>query len=74
MFLLHPLRAILHSWGAGKDRALKNVSGDLSMRDVNSVAIDTVHADFSLRGAKEAYPSVKRILTYLSAMWMAVYR
>jgi hypothetical protein len=31
---------------------LKNVSGDLSMRDVNSVAIDTVHADFSLRGAK----------------------
>ena len=31
---------------------LKNVGGDLSMRDVNSVAIDTVHADFSLRGAK----------------------
>lgn len=31
---------------------LKEVGGDLSMRDVNSVAIDTVHADFSLRGAK----------------------
>lgn len=31
---------------------LKEIGGDLSMRDVNSVAIDTVHADFSLRGAK----------------------
>lgn len=30
---------------------LKEVHGDLSMRDVNSVAIDTLHADFSLRGA-----------------------
>ncbi len=31
---------------------LKEISGDLSMRDVDSVAIGTVHADFSLRGAK----------------------
>ena len=31
---------------------LKEIGGDLSMRDVNSVAIDSVHADFSLRGAK----------------------
>ncbi len=31
---------------------LKEVSGDLSMRDVNSVALDTVQADFSLRGGK----------------------
>ena len=31
---------------------LKEVSGDLSMRDVNSVAVEAVHADFSLRGAK----------------------
>lgn len=31
---------------------LKDVGGDLSMRDVNNVAIETVHADFSLRGAK----------------------
>ncbi len=31
---------------------LKDVTGDLSMRDVNSVAIDTVHSDFSLRGGK----------------------
>lgn len=31
---------------------LQDVSGDLSMRDVNSVTIETVHADFSLRGAK----------------------
>lgn len=31
---------------------LKDIGGDLSMRDVNSVAIETVHADFSLRGAK----------------------
>lgn len=31
---------------------LKNIEGDLSMRDVNSVAIDAVHSDFSLRGAK----------------------
>jgi hypothetical protein len=35
-------------------------SGDLSMRDVNSVAIETVHADFSLRGAKGSLSSVKR--------------
>ena len=31
---------------------LKEVTGDLSMRDVVTVAIDTVHSDFSLRGAK----------------------
>ena len=31
---------------------LKEISGDLSMRDVITVAIDTVHSDFSLRGAK----------------------
>ena len=31
---------------------LKEITGDLSVRDVNTVAIDTVHADFSLRGAK----------------------
>ena len=31
---------------------LKEISGDLSMRDVVTVAIDTVHSDFSLRGAK----------------------
>ncbi|HNK62807.1 MAG TPA: hypothetical protein PKL78_12535 [Anaerolineales bacterium] len=31
---------------------LKNVEGDLSMRDVNSVVIEAVHSDFSLRGGK----------------------
>ena len=31
---------------------LKEIGGDLSLRDVNSVAIETVHADFSLRGAR----------------------
>jgi len=31
---------------------LKEIGGDLSIRDVDSVSIDTVHADFSLRGAK----------------------
>jgi len=31
---------------------LKNVEGDLSMRDVNSVMLETVHSDFSLRGGK----------------------
>jgi hypothetical protein len=31
---------------------LKDVSGDLSMRDVHAVAVEAVHADFSLRGAK----------------------
>lgn len=31
---------------------LKEISGDLSLRDINSIAIDTVHADFNLRGAK----------------------
>jgi DUF4097 and DUF4098 domain-containing protein YvlB len=34
------------------DIELKEVSGDLSLRDVNSVAIETVRADFSLRGAR----------------------
>lgn len=31
---------------------LQDVTGDLSMRDVNSVAIETVQADFSLRGGR----------------------
>jgi hypothetical protein len=31
---------------------LKEIDGDLSIRDVNSIAIDTIHSDFSLRGAK----------------------
>jgi hypothetical protein len=31
---------------------LKEINGDLSIRDVESVAIDTIHSDFSLRGAK----------------------
>lgn len=31
---------------------LTEISGDLSMRDVNHVTIETVHADFNLRGAK----------------------
>lgn len=31
---------------------LKEIAGDLSIRDVDSVAIDTVKSDFSLRGAK----------------------
>jgi hypothetical protein len=31
---------------------LKDIAGDLSIRDVDSVAIDTVQSDFSLRGAK----------------------
>lgn len=31
---------------------LKEIAGDLSLRDINSIAIDTVQADFSLRGAK----------------------
>lgn len=34
------------------DLELKDIGGDLSLRDVNSVSIETVHADFSLRGAK----------------------
>jgi hypothetical protein len=34
------------------DIELKNIEGDLSIRDVNSVAIDTIQSDFSLRGAK----------------------
>lgn len=34
------------------DIELKEIGGDLSLREVNSVAIETVHADFSLRGAK----------------------
>ena len=39
---------------------LKDIEGDLSIRDVNSVAIDTIHSDFSLRGAK-GHLSVKSI-------------
>ncbi len=31
---------------------LKNIVGDLSIRDVDSVVIDTIESDFSLRGAK----------------------
>lgn len=31
---------------------LKEIGGDLSIRDVDSVAIDTIQSDFSLRGAK----------------------
>ena len=31
---------------------LKEIHGDLSIRDVNSVLIETIHSDFSLRGAK----------------------
>ncbi|NJC98149.1 MAG: hypothetical protein C3F07_07275 [Anaerolineales bacterium] len=31
---------------------LREIAGDLSVRDVNSIAIGTVRADFSLRGAK----------------------
>jgi hypothetical protein len=31
---------------------IREIGGDLSVRDVGSVAIDSVHADFSLRGAK----------------------
>jgi hypothetical protein len=31
---------------------IKEISGDVSIRDVDSVAIDTIQSDFSLRGAK----------------------
>lgn len=31
---------------------LKEIEGDLSIRDVDSVSIDTIQSDFSLRGAK----------------------
>ncbi len=31
---------------------LKSIAGDLSIRDVDSIAIDTIESDFSLRGAK----------------------
>lgn len=31
---------------------LKEISGDLSIRDSGSIAIDTIHSDFSLRNAK----------------------
>jgi hypothetical protein len=33
---------------------IKEIHGDLSVRDVGALSIDTVHADFSLRGAKGA--------------------
>jgi hypothetical protein len=35
------------------DMELKEVSGDLSIREAGSVTIDTIHADFNLRGAKK---------------------
>ncbi|GAB4570823.1 MAG: hypothetical protein Fur0017_18250 [Anaerolineales bacterium] len=38
--------------GVMGDIQLTDVSGDLSMRDVNTVAIEAVHADFSLRSGK----------------------
>jgi len=38
--------------GLTGDLELKEISGDLSVRDVNSVSIDTLHSDLSLRGAK----------------------
>ena len=56
-----PHQASISLQMAGGDMALKNVmggvtlrevQGDLSIRDVNSVAIESVRADFSLRGAK----------------------
>ncbi len=31
---------------------VKEVDGDLSIRDVNAIAVDTIQADFSLRGAR----------------------
>ena len=31
---------------------IKEIHGDLSIRDAGSISIDTIHADFSLRGAK----------------------
>lgn len=31
---------------------LKEITGDLSVRDVDSISVETVHSDFSLRGAK----------------------
>lgn len=34
------------------DIELKEIGGDLSLRDVYSISVGTVHADFSLRGAK----------------------
>ena len=40
---------------------LKDIEGDLSIRDVDSVAIDTIQSDFSLRGAK-GHLSVKSAL------------
>lgn len=32
--------------------AIKEIHGDLSVRDIGSLSIDTAHSDFSLRGAK----------------------
>ncbi len=40
--------------------ALQEIHGDLSIRDVDTVSIDTVHADLSLRGAKGSL-SVKAV-------------
>ena len=56
-----PRGASIGAVSAGGDMALKNVMGgialqevhgDLSIRDVDNVSIETVHADLSLRGAK----------------------
>jgi hypothetical protein len=44
---------------------LKEIDGDLSIRDVNSIAIDTIHSDFSLRGAKGSL-TVKSALSDVS--------
>ena len=44
---------------------LKEIAGDLSLRDINSITIDTVHADFSLRGAK-GHLSIKSANSMLS--------
>jgi len=38
--------------GVAGDIELKEIDGDLSVRDAGSVTIDTIQADFSLRGAK----------------------
>ncbi|MDO9300133.1 MAG: hypothetical protein Q7T89_02070 [Anaerolineales bacterium] len=40
---------------------LKDIEGDLSIRDVDSAAIDTIQSDFSLRGAK-GHLSIKSAL------------
>lgn len=44
---------------------LNEIEGDLSIRDVNSVSIGTIHSDFSLRGAKGSI-AVKKVLSDVS--------